>query len=346
MPGNTIGHIFRLTTFGESHGDSTGGIIDGCPAGLALDLSLIGLDIDRRRPVYPGGTARQEPETVEWMSGIRDGITLGTPIAFRVRNAGMSSADYEALSDVYRPSHADFTYQSKYGIRDHRGGGRASGRETLSRVIAGAVARQLLSRWGISVAAEVSGIGPIKSEGPAGAFTDRPDVVSLIHNAALSGDSLGGEISCRVSGVPAGLGEPVFDKLQSALAAAIMSIGTARGFEFGLGFKAASMSGAQHNDPFILSEGKISTLANNDGGIQGGISNGEDIFFRAGFKPVPSIAMPQQTVDSQGKLRTIEIHGRHDACHLPRLVVVVEAMTALVMADYCLMSRLSRLDQS
>ncbi len=345
MPGNTIGHIFRLTTFGESHGDSTGGIIDGCPAGLILDFSRVGLDIDRRRPAIPGGTARKEPETVEWMSGICDGITLGTPIAFRVKNADVSSADYDSLGDAYRPSHADFTYESKYGIRDPRGGGRASGRETLSRVVAGAVARQLLWRWGITVTGEVSGIGKLRTDGPSDGFIDRPEVMAYIDDAVKRGDTLGGEITCRVSGVPAGMGEPVFGKLQSALAAAIMSIGTARGIEFGLGFQAASMTGAQHNDPFILSEGKISTLANNDGGIQGGISNGGDVCFRAGFKPVPSIAMPQQTVDRQGNPRIIEIRGRHDTCHVPRLVVVVEAMTALVMADFFLLSRLSRLDQ-
>jgi len=362
MPGNTFGNIFRLTTYGESHGHSIGGVIDGCPAGLIIDTAFISDELHRRSPVYPGSTPRNEPDQIEFLSGIMDGITLGTPIAFRVSNLKGQDADYKILADVYRPSHADFTYDRKYGIRDHRGGGRSSGRETLARVVGGAIAKMLLATIQVEVKAAVTRIGnATMQEYPESIISAMkmkpelsvlqcpdPDVekkmVEQIEAAALSGDTVGGEVFCVISGVPPGWGEPVFDKLQAQLAAAMMSIGTAKGFEYGMGFGAARLRGSHHNDQMKLRDGQPAFLTNHDGGIQGGISNGQDICFKVGFKPVPSVRNIQKTVDRQGSEMEINLTGRHDACHVPRLAVVVEAMAALVLADQWLRNQSSRLD--
>jgi chorismate synthase len=349
--------MFRLTTFGESHGIAVGGVIDGCPAGLRLDFDFIRAEMKRRSPVYPGSTKRAEDDIVEFLSGIEKDITLGTPVAFIIRNAKQQAKDYADLSDVFRPSHADYTYFMKYG-HSSAGGGRASGRETAARVAAGAMAKLLLKEHHVEIGAFVSQVGgslsgaPLSDENLAYAKMSVlacPDkkmetsVAGLIEEAAKDGDTLGGTVSCRIKGVPVGLGEPVFDKLQSDLAKAMLSIGSAKAFEYGLGFQAASMQGSAYNDAMAAGEGKMIFLSNHDGGIQGGISNGEDIYFRVGFKPVPSIGKPQQTVCRTGEEREITIRGRHDACHVPRLVVVVESMAALVFADHLLRGKLSRL---
>ena len=362
MPGNTFGKIFRLTTFGESHGYSTGGIIDGCPAGLSIDMAFIRDELQRRSSVYLGSTARNEPDDIAFLSGIRDGVTLGTPIAFQVRNLKGQDADYEALADVYRPSHADFTYDRKYGIRDHRGGGRASGRETVARVVGGAIAKMLLATIQIEVQAAVTRIGnaamPEDPDSIISAIKMQPELSVLqcpvaeverkmleqIEMAVASGDTVGGEIFCVIGGVPPGWGEPVFDKLQAQLASAMMSIGTAKGFEYGLGFGAARMRGSRHNDQMKLQDGQPAFITNTDGGIQGGISNGQEIYFRVGFKPVPSVKSLQKTVDNRGSETEVIISGRHDVCHVPRLVVIVEAMAALVLADQWLRNQSSRVD--
>jgi chorismate synthase len=358
MPGNSIGNIFRLTTFGESHGPATGGIIDGCPAGLGLDHEFIRQEIERRQPLYPGSTPRSEADTVEWLAGIRDDLTLGTPIAFQVRNQNVQSADYAEISDFYRPSHADYTYGKKFGIRDGRGGGRASGRETLARVVAGAVAKLLLRESNMTIRASICKVGhlvmpsfPVGSDpqnaSSSGLILTDPsreaEILNLIGQMKESGNTVGGSISCIISGLVPGLGEPVFDKMQSALAAAMLSIGTARAFEFGMGFEAAGMTGKEHNDQMEMRDGRIAFLTNHDGGIQGGISNGQDIYFRVGFKPVSSIHSEQRMINANGEEANIALSGRHDTCHLPRLVVVVEAMAALVLADFLLRSRLSKI---
>lgn len=356
MPGNTLGHTFRLATFGESHGQAIGGIIDGCPAGLSIDPGFIRNELDRRRPSVAGTTARHETDEVAFLSGTRDGITLGTPIAFTVMNTAQNNSGYEGLEDIYRPSHADYTYEMKYGVRDYRGGGRASGRETVARVVGGAVAKLLLQRIGVRIDGVIQQIGTecffgeISGEIVAQAC-DSPlrcpgreqeqKMHDLIGRAMAEGDTLGGVVAVLVTGVPAGWGEPVFDKLQADLAKAMLSIGTAKGFEYGLGFNSAGLSGSAYNDP-MSSEG---FLSNHDGGIQGGISNGQDIFFRVGFKPVPSIGTKQQTVDREGHSREISLTGRHDTCHIPRLVVVVEAMAALVLADHCLRNATARMER-
>lgn len=357
MPGNSIGNIFRLTTFGESHGPATGGVMEGVPAGLSLDQAFIRQEIERRQPVYPGSTRRNETDTVEWLSGIRDDVTLGTPIAFLVRNTNANPEEYTEVSEYYRPSHADYTYEKKFGIRDKRGGGRASGRETLARVVAGAIAKLFLRQHGINIDAFICQVGPvIMPDFPTdGNFSNAPasglrltdpsreaEILQVIGKMKESGNTVGGSVSCIIRGVPPGLGEPVFDKMQSALASAMLSIGTARAFEFGLGFDAAGWTGREHNDRMEMQEGQISFLSNHDGGIQGGISNGQDIYSRVGFKPVPSIHSEQHMVSIHGDVSNIVISGRHDTCHVPRLVVVVEAMAALVLADFLLRSRLSR----
>ena len=319
MSGNTFGNLFKVTTSGESHGHAMVCVIDGCPAGLELSLSDIEAELARRRPGAAHGS-RDEDDKPEILSGIFEGKTLGTPIAIIVRNKNQNSGDYDELKNIYRPGHADFTYDAKYGFRDHRGGGRSSGRETLCRVAAGAVAKKFLALSGIIIKAESlisSGIEALRNEG----------------------DSAGGIISCLVTGVPSGLGEPVFDKLDARLAAAIISIGACKGIEFGAGFAAAAMKGSENNDA-PLADGKFAT--NNSGGILGGISNGQDIFFKAAFKPTPSISKPQKAYDKDGSIRDIAVKGRHDTCIVPRAVVVVEAMTALVLADFLLMQRCAR----
>ena len=321
---NTFGHFFRFTTFGESHGTAIGGVIDGCPSQLKLDFDFIDSELLRRKTAQSSSASqRKEPDQIEWLSGLLDGVTLGTPIAFMVRNEDAKSADYEALKDVYRPSHADFTYEQKYGIRDWRGGGRASARTTLPIVVAGAIAKQILKEKGIQVAAKVTFMGNAEQ-------------------ARKEGDTVGGIVECRIVGVPAGLGEPMFGKFSAELAHAMFSLPAVKGFEIGDGFALAMMKGSEANDTFINMDGGRrtgdegrgdTTATNHSGGIQGGITNGNDVVFRVAFKPIPSIAKPQQTVNRAGEPCTIAIEGRHDVCALPRAVVLVEALAAMVTVD-------------
>lgn len=327
MPGDTFGKVFRLTTFGGSHDRAVGGAIEGCPAGLAIDFNFIRGELQRRKPDYPGSTQRKEADVVEFLSGIDHGFTNGNLIEFIIPNTDIKSSDYQDVLEIFRPSHADYSYFLKYG-KTEAGGGRASGRETVARVAGGAIAKIFLKNKGIDIAGSIESIGghPYEAEKSAG----------LIMEAQQSGDTLGGTITCRIKGVPAGLGEPVFDKLQADLAKAMLSIGSAKAFEYGLGFAASEMRGSSYNDQMTAKDGKVTFLTNHDGGIQGGISNGEEICFRVGFKPVPSVQIPQQTVNDRLEPVEITIGGRHDVCHVPRLVVVVEAMAALVLADHWL----------
>lgn len=312
---NTIGHIFRLTTFGESHGTAIGGVIDGCPSQLKLDFDFIDSELCRRKTAQTAtASQRKESDQIEWLSGLLDGVTLGTPIAFLVRNEDAKSGDYEALKDVYRPSHADFTYEQKYGIHDWRGGGRASARTTLPIVVAGAIAKQILLGKDIKVVAEVVSMGNAE-------------------HAQKEGDTVGGIVECRIIGAPAGLGEPMFGKLSAELAHAMFSLPAVKGFEVGDGFALAKMKGSEANDTFINKDGRITTQTNHSGGIQGGITNGNEVVFRVAFKPTPSLAMPQQTVNRVGEPCKIAIEGRHDVCALPRAVVLVEALAAMVTVD-------------
>jgi chorismate synthase len=360
MSANTFGTLFRLTTFGESHGVALGGIIDGCPAGLPIDLDFIQHELDRRRPGQSEVTSpRNESDNIELLSGVFEGLSTGSPIAFSVRNKDHHSHDYDHLRNAYRPSHADYTYDAKYGFRDYRGGGRSSARETLSRVAGGAVAKLLLAQSGINVKAYVSSIGNVHVENELtldqideteNSQVRCPDkeasakMIQLISDLKREGDTTGGIITCLISGVPPGLGEPVFDKLQADLAKAAMSINTAKGFEYGEGFNAPSMRGSVHNDIFIASnDGDIKTKTNHSGGIQGGISNGNDIVFRVAFKPIATILQAQASVNSQGENIVLEAKGRHDVCVVPRAVPIVEAMAALVIADHLLRNRSARL---
>jgi len=350
MPANTFGHLFRVTTFGESHGEALGCVVDGCPAGLELSAADIEKELARRRPGAAYGS-RDEKDAPEILSGVFEGRTLGSPIAVIVRNANQNSRDYDDIKEIYRPGHADFTWQAKYGLRDHRGGGRSSGRETLCRVAAGAVAKKLLALSGITIRAWTSSVAGINQPSPGEDGFDFDEIernllrvpckagaekaLAKIEELRKEGDSAGGVITCLVTGVPAGLGEPVFDKLDARLAAAVLSIGACKGIEFGAGFAAACMKGSENNDaPY--------NPANNAGGILGGISSGQDIFFRAAFKPTPSISKPQKVLDKQGKITETQIKGRHDVCIVPRAVPVVEAMAALVLADCILLSRSSK----
>ena len=312
---NTIGHIFRLTTFGESHDTAIGGIIDGCPSQLKLDFDFIDTELNRRKTAKSlTASQRKEPDRIEWLSGLLDGVTLGTPIAFMVRNEDCKSTDYEALKDLYRPSHADFTYEQKYGLRDWRGGGRAPARTTLPIVVAGAIAKQILNEKDMDVIAEIAYIGDAQQ-------------------AQKEGDTVGGIVECRILGAPIGLGEPMFNKFSAELAHAMFSLPAVKGFEIGDGFALAKMKGSEANDIFIIKDGQITTLINHSGGIQGGITNGNDIVFRLAFKPIPSIAKPQQTVNRAGESCEIAIEGRHDVCALPRALVLVEALAAMVTLD-------------
>ena len=366
MAGNSFGNIFRLTTFGESHGPGIGGIIDGCPAGLTLDTVRIASEMERRRPGQSSiTTSRREADAVEFLSGIYQGKTTGTPMAFLVRNFDYQPSDYDQLATAYRPSHADFTYDRKYGIRDPRGGGRASARETAARVVGGAVARQLLEtlcakagRPRPTIQAYVSQVGEISLEQDyrqldLAATDDSPvrcphadtaqRMLELIEAVKKDGDTVGGVISCVARDLPAGLGEPVFDKLQAALGRALLSINAAHGFDYGSGFAAAKMRGSEHNDRFVTRGDSIVTETNRSGGIQGGISNGMDICFRVAFKPVSTLMQPQATVDSGGREITLDAKGRHDPCVVPRAVPIVEAMTALVLADFFMMNLHSKI---
>ncbi len=312
---NTIGHIFRLTTFGESHGTAIGGVIDGCPSQLKLDFDFIDAELSRRKTAQSAtASQRNESDKIEWLSGLLDGVTLGTSIAFIVRNEDCKPADYEAWKDVYRPSHADFAYEQKYGLRDWRGGGRASARTTLPIVVAGAIAKQILKGKGIQIVAEIVEMGDVQQ-------------------AQKEGDTVGGIVECRIIGAPAGLGNPMFGKFSAELAHAMFSLPAVKGFEVGDGFALAKMKGSEANDTFVNKDGKVTTLTNRSGGIQGGITNGNDVVFRVAFKPIPSIAKPQQTVNRLGEPCTIAIEGRHDVCALPRAVVLVEALAALVTVD-------------
>jgi len=355
MSGNTFGHLFRLTTFGESHGKAIGGVIDGCPAAMVVDLEIIQNDINRRRPVSSViNTPRNEEDLVEMLSGIYKGKTTGAPIAFVVKNKDARSEDYNSLEGVYRPSHADFTYEKKYGWRDHRGGGRSSARETLARVVAGSIAKQYLNNIGIHILAFVDQIGPIKLEkseiNPEINAIERspvrcPDevvsnkMIEYIEKLKKTNDTSGGAISCIITGVPAGLGEPVFDKIHAELGKSMLSINAVKGFEIGSGFRSAHMKGSEHNDEIVNTEGNITTLTNNSGGVQGGITNGEIINFRLAFKPVASISIPQNTVNKQGDPVKLNIEGRHDVCVVTRAVPIVEAMAAIVVMDHYLRNK-------
>ncbi len=358
MAGNMIGKLLRLTTFGESHGTGIGGILDGFPAGIEVDLSLVGRDLMRRRPGQSHlASPRKEPDAVEFLSGIFNGKSLGSPIAFMIRNKDSRPEDYAHLENLYRPSHADYTYEKKYGLRDHRGGGRASARETAARVVGGALAKMLLNKDNIQVQAWVSQIGPIQAAVQKDKVTARkveasfvrcPDeeasdaMINFIEGLKASGDSTGGLITCLIKGVPAGIGEPVFDKLQASLAHAMLSINAAKGFDFGSGFEAPAMKGSEHNDAFVKDQtGKVTTRTNFSGGMQGGISNGQDIYFRVAFKPVATIQKDQDTVDREGNPVRLSAKGRHDPCVVPRAVPIVEAMAALVIADHVLLNKIS-----
>ena len=318
---NTIGHLFRLTTFGESHGTAIGGVIDGCPSQLKLDFDFIDAELNRRKTAQLStASQRKESDKIEWLSGLLDDVTLGTPIAFMVRNEGCKSEDYEALKDVYRPSHGDFSYEQKYGLRDWRGGGRASARTTLPIVVSGAIAKQILKEKGIIISAEVTAMGDAEQ-------------------AQKEGDTVGGIVECHIYGVPAGLGEPMFNKFSAELAHAMFSLPAVKGFEIGDGFALAKMKGSEANDTYINKDGHITTLTNHSGGIQGGITNGNDVVFRVAFKPIPSIAQTQQTVNRAGESCEISIEGRHDVCALPRASVLVEALAAMVTLDMEMMAQ-------
>ena len=316
---NTFGTRFKLTTYGESHGPAIGGVVDGCPAGVVFDSNLLTVDMMRRH-IGEGATTRCEADTVEILSGLFEGRTLGTPIAFEIRNTDVRSSDYDDLRELYRPGHADYTYAMRYGIRDHRGGGRASGRETAARVVGGAIAKMILREKGIKIEAKT--VPP--AIGNCGTQKQTP---------ALPHDSLGGIIECTVTGLPAGIGNPVFGKLNATLAAAMMSIPSAIGFEMGAGFAAARMTGSEYRDEWS-GEREAPTNTNHCGGIQGGISNGMPIVFRTAFHPVVTINQPTQCLDPDGNLHTWQPKGRHDTCHIQRTVVIVEAMTAMVIADF------------
>ena len=353
---NTFGTLFRLTSFGESHGVGIGGVIDGMPAGIEVDVAFIQSELARRKPGQSNlTTARKEADEVELLSGIFEGRTTGTPIGFLVRNTNQHSQDYEEMRNVFRPSHADFTYEQKYGLRDHRGGGRSSARETISRVVAGAFAKLALRQLGITVQAYTQQVGNVvlpgsyldydldKAEQNAVRCPDdkvAEQMSRLILEVKGEGDTIGGVIACVVKGCPVGLGEPVFGKLQAQLGAAMLSINAVKGFEYGLGFAGASGRGSEQNDVFEPDgKGGITTRTNNSGGIQGGISNGQDIYFRVAFKPVATLLREQETVDKDGNPTKLTARGRHDACVLPRAVPVVEAMAAVTILDAYLLSK-------
>lgn len=357
--GNTFGHIYRLTTFGESHGPCVGGVIDGLPAGLHIDVEAVQRQLDRRRPGQSDiVTARSESDTVTFLSGLLDGISTGAPIGFTIPNADTRRADYDNLKDALRPSHADFTYQAKYGIRDHRGGGRSSARETASRVVGGAVAMQYLDRKGITIRAYTSSVGTVSMPRPVGLpLTESieanpvrcPDPAAAramevaIRDAKLAGDTIGGIVSCVITGIPAGLGEPVFDRLNAMLAGAMLSINAAKGFEVGMGFEGTRHRGSEMIDQFRTDrEGNITTATNHSGGIQGGISNGMPVEFRVAFKPVATLLREIETIDKDGRPCTLKVRGRHDPCVVPRAVPVVEAMAAMVILDAWLMNNTVR----
>lgn len=359
MAGNQFGKLFSITTFGESHGEGIGVVIDGCPAGLGITEALIQADLDMRKPGQSKlTTARTEEDKVQILSGVFEGKTLGSPICFFIKNKDQKSQDYDALKNVYRPSHADFTYDQKYGARDYRGGGRSSARETAARVAAGAVAKALLGFYGVEIFAYVSQVGEMKMDKHYSEldFSTRennqvrcPDadwaakMEQEIASAKADLDSVGGVISCVIKNCPVGLGEPVFDKLPADLGKAMLSINAVKGFEIGEGFAAAVMKGSDHNDFFETKDQRTITKTNHSGGVQGGISNGMDIFFRTAFKPVATIGKAQATINDQGESISLEAKGRHDPCVVPRAVPIVEAMAAIVLADHLLRNRSAKL---
>ncbi|MFS4491788.1 chorismate synthase [Maribacter sp. 2308TA10-17] len=354
MAGNTFGNLFKLTTFGESHGVAIGGVLDGCPSGLEIDLDAIQNELDRRKPGQSAiVTQRKEPDTVEFYSGIFEKKTTGTPIGFAIHNTNQKSHDYSHIKDSYRPSHADYVYDKKYGFRDYRGGGRSSARETASRVVAGAIAKQMLS--GIKINAFVSQVGDMRLKKSYQdldlSLTESNDVrcpdpemaaqmEAYIKAVRKEGDTIGGIITCVIQNVPIGLGEPVFDKLHAELGKAMLSINAVKGFEYGSGFEGVKMKGSVHNDQFN-SDG--STKTNHSGGVQGGISNGMDIYFNVAFKPVATVIQGYETIDKEGNMVQTQGKGRHDPCVVPRAVPIVEAMAALVLADYTLLNRTIKL---
>tara|TARA_R110000796_G_scaffold88850_4_gene191901 strand:+ start:58405 stop:59469 length:1065 start_codon:yes stop_codon:yes gene_type:complete len=354
MAGNTFGSLFKLSTFGESHGVAIGGVLDGCPAGITLNFEEIQKELDRRKPGQSAiVTQRKEPDTVEFYSGIFEGKTTGTPIGFAIHNTNQKSHDYTHIKDSYRPSHADYVYDQKYGFRDYRGGGRSSARETASRVVAGAIAKQFLST--IKINAFVSQVGNLKLDKN---YTELdfsliesnpvrcPDIATAakmedyIKEVRKEGDTIGGIITCVIQNVPIGLGEPVFDKLHAELGKAMLSINAVKGFEYGSGFEGVTMKGSQHNDQY---KADGTTKTNHSGGIQGGISNGMDIYFNVAFKPVATVIQPYETIDKEGNIIKTQGKGRHDPCVVPRAVPIVEAMAAIVLADFTLLNRTIKL---
>lgn len=354
---NCYGTLFRISTFGESHGPAIGVIIDGCPAGLSIDENFVQSELDRRKPGQSKiTTQRKEDDTFKILSGVFEGKSTGTPIAIVIENQDQRSKDYSHIQNTFRPSHADYTYETKYGNRDYRGGGRSSARETAARVAAGAIAKLLLKKFGVDIAAFVSQVGEIKTDHytkldltktednivrcPDQATADK--MIALIDEVRLKRDTIGGVVTCVIKNTPVGLGEPVFDKLHAELGKAMLSINAVKGFEYGSGFEGIKLRGSQHNDEFFNEGGKIRTKTNHSGGVQGGISNGEDIYFNVAFKPVATIMQDQQSVDKDGNEATVSGKGRHDPCVVPRAVPIVEAMAALVLADFLLRARANK----
>jgi chorismate synthase len=355
---NSYGTLFKITTFGESHGAAIGVIVDGCPAGLEIDEAFIQSELDRRKPGQSKiTTQRKEDDTFKILSGVFEGKSTGTPIALVIENQDQRSKDYSHIANTFRPSHADYTYEAKYGNRDYRGGGRSSARETAARVAAGAIAKSLLQKYGVTIHAYVSQVGDLKTPNyteldlsqtetnivrcPDASIAEK--MIELIDQVRLERDTIGGIVTCVIKNSPVGLGEPVFDKLHAELGKAMLGINAVKGFEYGSGFHGITLRGSQHNDEFYNDEGRIRTKTNLSGGVQGGISNGEDIYFNVAFKPVATIMQDQASVDKEGNAATVSGKGRHDPCVVPRAVPIVEAMAALVMADFLLRSRNSKI---
>ena len=358
--GNSYGKIFRITTFGESHGHAIGVIIDGCPAGLQIDEAFIQSELSRRKPGQSRiTTQRKEDDSLKILSGVFEGVSTGMPIAISIENQDQRSKDYSHIAESFRPSHADYTYEVKYGIRDYRGGGRSSARETAARVAAGAIAKLLLKKENIIIRAYVSQVGTVRAPHYSSMDLDKaednivrcPDpaaaeqMITLIDEVRLQRDTIGGIVTCVIENVPVGLGEPVFDKLHAELGKAMLTINAVKGFEYGSGFDGVSMRGSQHNDAFFREGERIRTRTNYSGGIQGGISNGEPIYFNVAFKPVATIMQDQESVDKHGNAVTVSGKGRHDPCVVPRAVPIVESMAALVIADFYLQARVSRVER-
>jgi chorismate synthase len=353
---NSYGTLFRISTFGESHGEAVGVIVDGCPAGIKVDLDFIQSELDRRKPGQSKiTTQRKEEDRIEILSGVFEGKSTGSPIAMMVRNADQRSKDYSHIAEKFRPSHADYTYHVKYGTRDYRGGGRSSARETLARVAAGALAKIVLKELGINIQAYVSQVGPLKLDKdytqldlsktednilrcPDAGAAEK--MIALIDETRKNQDTIGGVVTAVITGTPVGLGEPAFDKLHAELGKAMLSINAVKGFEYGSGFKGVELFGSQHNDPFVTdSDGKVRTTTNHSGGIQGGISNGEDIYFNVAFKPVATLMKDQDSIDIHGDKAVVSGKGRHDPCVVPRAVPIVEAMAAIVILDFYLINK-------